>query len=613
MIKARPRIEVRVPREIVPGTDVSTLVVLHARRPVEVEHVDVELRATEHASLGDGASRTLELLHLGARLSEARVLPAGRTELPVRIPLPPWAPPSHRGRYGRIEYALRVHVSIAWWPDRRADYELHVVPVPVESPEVTPALYSADPSGPRGNEPHAELSLASTWTRAGELVSGALALHNVRHQRYTRATIALVAEETVHLGGRAKPLEMVRYAIPIGLDGAGEGEPVPFQFRVPTDAPPELLSEPRPVGASLVTVGWALEVQIGVGWGSGLTLRAPFRVLPRSLDPRDAPKLDRAPPTVGSSRLNALWSAVGTTHGLVLEGDVLRGRIGATELSIRRDHRGREGIYLVAEIEHPPLHLDLAVEPASALRQMMGGDVTAGDVSWDRDHHVVARDPAQAQKVLQALLPWLKAVRLRRLDDRGAVIEERDAGQVRERLDMFLVMARELAQALERERTTLPPPTGMEAALAEWRALARTLSGPLETARLFVRGTLGTFDAEVRLAFDGRGRPLCTWLTVDTPTPFGREHVFAWYAQQGPASDAIAARFRGPTAEHVTVLAEGASELAIEPEHLVVRLPFALGLPDAEGRAQGAAYAERKLERMAQLALALRGVAAPYR
>lgn len=591
----------------------TALVVLHARRPVEVEHVEIVLRAVERASIDDHTSRAVELFHLGAVLHEAGVLAAGRTELPVRIPLPAWAPPSHRGRYGRIEYALRVNVSIPWWPDRRADYELRVVPHPVESPEVTPALYSSDPSGPRGNEPHAELSLASTWTRVGDLVSGALALHNVSHQRYTRATVALVAEETAHLGRRATPLELARYAIQLGLDDAREGEPIPFRFRVPDEAIPELPMAPRPVGPSLVTVGWALEVQIGVGWGSGLTLRAPFRVLPRSSDPTDAPKLDRAPPTVGSTRLQAMWSAVGTTHGLVLEDDLLRGRIGDTELTIRRDHRGRDGIYLVAEITHPPLHLDLAVEPASALRQMMGGDVTAGDVSWDRDHHVVARDAAQAQKVLQALLPWLKAVRLRRLDDRGAVIEERDAGQVRERLDAFLATTRSFAQALERERATLPPPTGMEAALPEWRALARTLSGPLETARLFVRGTLGTFDAEVRLAFDGRGRPLCTWLTVDTPTPFDREHVFAWYAQQGPASDAIAARFRGPTAEHVTALAEGASELAIEPERLVVRLPFPLGLPDAEGRAQGAAYAERKLERMAQLALALRGVAAPYR
>ncbi len=53
--------------------------------------------------------------------------------------------------------------------------------------------------------------------------------------------------------------------------------------------------------------------------------------------------------------------------------------------------------------------------------------------------------------------------------------------------------------------------------------------------------------------------------------------------------------------------------MSVEPERLMVCLPAPLGVATKEGRLIAVAQAERRLERMAQLATLLRGNAGPYR
>jgi len=319
LLKTRPRIRARVPNEIRPGDQLLATVLLDCKREVEVDFVDVVVEGTEGWRIGGGqnsVSRRLTLLRLGARLCDERTLPEGETELSVRIPLPDDAPPSYRGSASKIDYELRVHASVPWWPDRRSAFELHVAPPERPSPDTTTHVYSSDPDGPRGQEAHVELSLASTWTRVGDVVSGALALSNVRYNRYSEIKVGLRGVETIYDAGRVRgEREYMRYQIRLGAEQAREGEMIPFRFRLPDDAMADLAWAPRPNGATgLCSLRWELELVVGIRWGSDLTLRVPFAVLPRSARPGDAP-LRLAPPTVGSDRLRAIWGtdAIRTT------------------------------------------------------------------------------------------------------------------------------------------------------------------------------------------------------------------------------------------------------------------------------------------------------------
>jgi hypothetical protein len=613
LLKTRPKIRARVPNEIRPGDSFLATVLLDCRREVEVDFVDVVVEGTEGWRVGSGnhtVSRRLTLVRLGARLCGARTLPEGRTELSVRIPLPPDAPPSYRGQAAWIDYELQVHASVPWWPDRRAAFEIHVAPPERRSPATTTQVYSSDPQGPREREAHAELSLASTWTRAGDLVSGALALSNVRHNRYSEIAVGLRGVETLYDGGRRRSdRESMRYQIRLGAEQVGEGEMIPFRFRLPDDAMAELAWAPRPGGtAGLCSLQWELEVVVGIRWGSDLTLRVPFGVLPRSARPGDAPPR-LAPPTVGSDRLRAIWAGVGEPHGLRYDAQSLVGRFGETTLAIRRDHMGRGGIFVVAELRYPKLHLELEVEPASSVQKMVGGGARIGDPSWDRDHYVLARDEAQVAEVLRAIVPALRNASLRRMDDEQLVVEVRDSGQSRARMERFAAAAVALARAFETVRRDLPPPPAMAPALEAWRALARRLNGALETARMRVEGRLGALGAEARIAFDGAGQPMTTWLSVRPPSPLDDEHRFHWVAADGAIEAAMGERFEGEARELLKIVGDGARELEIEPARLALCLPAPVGLPGALDAAQ----TERRLSRMARLVSILRGPTGPYR
>ncbi len=271
---------------------------------------------------------------------------------------------------------------------------------------------------------------------------------------------------------------------------------------------------------------------------------------------------------------------------------------------------------MIAELTYPELFLDLTVEPASAARKMVGGGVLVGDREWDRDHYVLARDEAQSSQVLRRLLPALAGARLRRLGDHELVVELRDAGQSRARLKRFARGAVALARLMETTRQELPPPSGMHEVLEDWRALARTLGAPLETARMRVEGQLGAHPVEVRLAFDAEGRPLHTWLSVRPAAPFDASQCVTWSVASESAVDFVARQFRGSLGELATIVCDGAREVSIEPERMMVCLPAPLGLAhrDAgDGERIPVVSAERRLERMAQLTTLLRGNAGPYR
>lgn len=635
ILKSRPRVRVRVPSEIRPGDEFRATVVLDCKRAVDVGSVSVRLEGTDRWTIGSGdhaVSRRNDFLSLGAELCGERKLPKGRTELSVYIPLPETAPPTFKGSAARIEYTLHVHVAIPWWPDRRAAFDVFVAPPEVPSLAPQNALYSSNPNGPVGQEPHCEVSVASVWTRSGDIVSGALALANVAHNRYSEVRVGLRGVETIYDAGKVRTeREYMRYQIRLGAEQVTEGEMIPFRFRLPPEAAAEMPWGMRPNGQPpLSSLAWQLEVVVGIRWSQDLTLRVPFRVLPASSRPGDAPSR-LAPPTVGSDRLRELWQTIGAQHGLQYDTQTLVGQLGGTTLAIRRDLTGRRGVFVVAELTYPELHLALDVAPATKMQMMVGGGARIGDAQWDRDHYVRARDEGQAAEVLKAVVPAMRGGTLRRMDDRRLTIEVRDTGAQRPRMEQFVAASAELARTFEGVRQALPPPPVMRDALTAWRELAGRIAGTLEPARMRVEGQLATMAAEVRLSFDEKGQPLGTWLAVATPTPLDASHAIR-VVGGAEAGAQLASRFEGETLELLRIIGHGALELAVEPDRVAIGLPFLFGLPaDAPSAAAARALptitlteqppalpmtpalAEQRLNRLAALITLLRGQAGPYR
>ena len=610
ILKSRPKIRVRVPNEVRPGESFLAVVLLDCRRAVETDFVRVTLRGTERWVYGSGNAaqqRATEFLSLEATLSEERVYESGSTELPVRFPLAASAPPSFSGRAASISYELKVHVSVPWWPDRVAEFEIHVAPQERPSPKTEVAIFSSSPSGPPDRGPHVELGVSSQWVRSGGVVSGALALSNVEHNRYSEVQVGLLGFEVLHGGVQLRELEYLRYQIRLGAEQAAEGERIPFRFRLPDDAMCELAPAARPNGAApLVSVYWKLEVVVGVRWASDLTVRVPFAVLPRSPRPGDAPAR-LAPPTVGSDRLRELWTQVGEELGLRYEAQSLVVQKGETRLLVARDHAGRGGVHVVAELTYPELHLDLDVRPATSIQRAVGGGVRVGAPEWDREHWVSARDAEQAAAALAQLVPILGPAQVRRMDDRRCVVAVRDAGVSARRLDGFVRASLELAEAIERLRLDLPPPPAMAAAVPTWRRLADRMSARLETARMRILGRVGELGVEVRVAFDAKGQPQWTWLGVESPSAIDSSKQGRWSAPEPVES--FVETFDGEAAELARIVVEGAAEVQVEHDRVALRFDGRMG---DDGGPSGDRV-EQRLGRMARLVTLLRGAQGPYR
>lgn len=627
LIKTRPKVRVQVPAEIRAGDQVRANVRLDCKRAVPVDWVDLTLTGIERWVVGGGKHTVAEqrtLCRLKARLCEERELPAGMTDLPVSIPLPADLPPSFKGERAFISYTLTVHASVPWWPDRRASFEILVVPPPQPSPPNEPRRYSTDPDGPVGTEPHVEMSLSTDWTRAGDRVTGALALQNTEHNRYSEISVALVGTLQYFRGASSYATrEYLRYQIRLGAERATDGEMIPFRFRLPDDTAPDLPARPRPGGLrGVIELDWSFELTVGVRWGNDVKLRVPFKVLPRSERSTDAPSR-LAPPAIGSDRLRDLWTSIGEPLGLRYEMQQLTTQLGDTELRIRRDHLGRDGIHLVVELSYPELHLGLEVEPATRVQRLVGGGTQIGVSGWDKEHYVRARDEAQVAEVLRALVPEMNNARLRRMDDTRLVVQVRDGGSSGARLERFARGAMGLGRALERVRAAMPPPSALAGVVDEWQTLADRLGAPLELARMRIAGTVGVAPAEVRVAFDEDGEPFCTWLSVEATTPLDEAHRFRLLARDDDPRARIAQRFEGDAVGLLETLAHGASEIEITPERITAQLPAPMGLtrqpPWIQIREQtpkakpDAASVEQRLGRLAQLAQILKGQAGPYR
>ena len=497
-LKRRPGIKLRLPQEIRPGGPFSGEVILEASRPVPLESLTVSLRGKEWAEIGQDhprLSRTLMLVEQGGVLSGPTELAAGATRYRVSFQLPGDAPPSYRGVAAGTEYTIDVHAAIPWWPDAKENFEVIVLPPPrLDDRPGRAQLFSSAPGGPDGEEAYVEGSLGASVMAAGDCLSGAVALGNVRSNRYKNVTVALIAWQSLLIDHHRDEREVARYQLVLPVDHPGELAPIRFDLRVPQD---ELPATSR---SHLWEVRWFFEVKAEVRWGSDVILRVPVTLLPRPPGSDAGAERTFAPPSVGSERVQALWRETAKELGLTYQGEAIRGRTGGlttTEFSIHREHRGKAGVHLVALLRYPSLGLDLEI---ARQQRLLGGarGVPLGDRVFDKKYRVRLREPAQAEAFAASVLPALKGFATVTADDTGARLEQKDSGQSPRRLRAFVERVSWLARALVAVRVHLPPPEAFQATAPAWRALAERLKGQLHAGGMAILGELDGLPIEVR-------------------------------------------------------------------------------------------------------------------
>ena len=615
VIKKRPEISLLLPRTIHPGGSFEACVVLQAAREVPLDWVRVELRGVEQATFGSGKNsrrKRHRLLHQRAELCGAQTLPAGKNELRCRIRLPADLPASFKGRRAAIRYEMVVRASIPWWPDARESFVVQVTPLP-GSPRPQPARFASE--GPHGTDPYLEGSLSSSVLWPGATLTGAVALSNVAYNRYRDVKLSLYGREAVASGWSSHESKVQRYELRVRPPGDHvEGRPIPFSFAIPAQLTPAYRAE-------LSRLDWFFEVRAMIRLGSDLSLLLPMELVaaPESGAARE-PTIN-APPTVGSPRLQVLWRSVAAEVGLEQVGAQMQGRVGQrVSVKIRREHRGRKGLHLVAELRYPQLHLELQLRPATGLRKHLGGGVLTGDATWDRDNYLLGRNAPQLSDFIARLQPALRPFQLAQMDDTHLLVEHRGSGQKAAALRAFAGQVVELARALEGALGAIVPPgaPGLDWDLPAWKACARRLSGALETARMAVpEGSLDGQPASLVSAWlvgDADEEPLGTTelslrhgaalgsaleLTMDRDTDGLR-----WARGGAPVALDQISELTVEARTQLEALAARVGALTLSPETIRASIPGLL-LDPAPGL--------EALDAAARLGLLLRRSAGPYR
>ena len=525
ILKSRPNVQVRVPSTILPGDAVVAQVTLDAKSEIPVDFVDVTLEGKDEVNVGQSNQPrwvSSDLLRLRARVLEAGTLACGKTALRCSFAVPKDLPPSYRGQTAACSYVLTVHVSIPWWPDRKASFDINVMPPRVTPPQPRTATYGSHPQGPQGNELTIECSLSDHVLEPNGELRAAIALGNLSHHRVRYVSVALVAAERIRDRGHGRRFTETpgrRYVMRLPIpETLRNGESIPFRMKVPERLPPSWRSE-------LWQLEWFVDVQAHVRLGRDETIRIPVVVVP----PGSAPQVERrAPPVIGSERVSAIWSQVAGSLGMQLEGESMRARVHDTDVLIRREHRGADGIFLVGELSFPSLHLGLDGGLSSGFRRIVGGGVQSGQAVWDRRHYLAARHPAQFGPMLRTLMPALVEVDLYDIDDEQAVIQSREAGLTLGPLQKFASRSLALARSLHDARQQIPPPPGMESVIADWRLLAEKLEGRLETARMAVFGSIDGARIEIVTSWDPDGEAVATTLSTEPSVPPREEQLIEW-------------------------------------------------------------------------------------
>ena len=576
----RPEVQLFLPREVRSGDHFELEVRARAKRPVRVGPVTVRVL---------GSAWLQPILALRAIVYEGGELPAGESRWRCRVELPRDLPPSFHGTRLRIAYRAETHVDIPFWPDREAGFELPVLPHEQPLPNETPYHFSTRPEGPLGGRPHLEGIVDRRVLAIGDSIAGRVALSNLAAVRYSSLEVALVAFES--LAAEREGAEGQRFVLALPLPLA-DGEPVSFHMRVPTVTP----TFQSPYGA----LRWKLVVSARHARG---TLEVPIPIELRAADPNaTARRLVPALPSIGSARVAKLWARVGAEHGFSLQDGALSWRQRGLAVDVGREHRGREGVVLVARVTWPELGLGLRGGPRSALGRLLGSLSLEGESvpgSFFVDHALESRFAAQGRSALRMLIPGsLGAVKVAELTDAGARLELDGASEDPGSLSRFLAYARALAENAEDLPERVPPPDPLVQAMPAWEAWAATLAeAQLDRVMLGLEGVFEGVRVRVGHVMVA-GEDLFASVAVLADAPLDPCFVAR------DSVDLVAISKLDAEARTLATAVLEAGDLEVREDHVELRITATVGDP---------ARLEGLLRKLARLAARLRRGAGPYR
>jgi len=351
--------------------------------------------------------------------------------------------------------------------------------------------------------------LDDTVVSVNDVLTGAVALGNVAHARYSGLTLVLAPTLVMRRGNAEEYRQALeRYEMQVPVGEPEEGRPIPFRMRIPSVSPS--------TKNELFQLEWSLEVRAARGFYADLVLSIPIVILPQRSSGGPEPTR-RAPPTVGSERLARVWDAVAGRTGLAREDEELCGRVDEVDVRIRRVDRPRRGMVLTAELRFPSLGLGLDGGARGGFQRLFSPTgVELGDDVWDARHYLAGRDPEQVRAFAHFLAPALTQMQVADLDDEHFTLEVKSAGLSPAPLESFARASLRLAGLVKGARAAIPPPRGFR--LEAWRAAAQALSGKLENARMIVTGELEGHPATLETHW-AESSPRETTLTLKPRVP----------------------------------------------------------------------------------------------
>jgi hypothetical protein len=584
-MRSRPKVKTYLrPAIAAPGSALDVEVVLTSASETPIDFVELKLEGRESVQFGKyGASHVFlrqKVLH------GARTLGVGDHRLGGRFELPPGLMPSYRGSAANVLYALDVHVSIPWWPDRRQRFMIPVAPRPAQFPP-TPHTFLSTLEGPKGTAPFLEVALDSTTLEIGGELAGAVSVSNTRRTQVRGVDLFLVGTERATQGYGSTEARRVRWRL---LERPPEeGSPVPFRVALGRGIGIGLIG-------SLFELTWHLEAIADVVWGFDAKLIMPVTLVPPATVTAGSKDPRRWVAPVGRERRALTWATVAEKLGLAndAEQERMTATLGAIDLAITLQDRGAEGLHALATLRWPDLGLDLQVEPRS-LTDLFVREVDLGPSEAARRVTVRAREDAQARAVLGDATDALAAVKEVHLDDAGGTLAAPGGAPTVPQLEAFVTAALAATRALAFGVARVPPPQAMATCVAAWEAFAQSHGARLVVGAMRIRDVrLGTEVGEIVTLWRGAGEIEGTAVRVAMSPPLD--------APLDLDSPALSQEARD-LARAITADARG------------VRLgPDALEALVA-GPLEDLASVEPLLERLAMLARAVRGApaAGPYR
>jgi hypothetical protein len=570
LLRTRPSLRLRAPRDVVPGVPFEIAVLLDARESVEIEWCDVSLIGREFL-----ASVTDVIPRMGARLSGPRVLPVGTTTLPCRLTLPEGAIRSKQGPGTRVSYAVSVHASVPWWPDARGEFALHVIGRPGEPVEGRGRVAVSRLEGPVEGAPYAELSVSTDVVELDGVIDARVSMRDVGD---ATVTLSLVAYETE--GGVQR--RTASWTLPASASAS-------LAFRIPRDVTPTM-------SGRHFTLDYWLVAEARGAISSVVTASVAIRVV----DPGGASTTSRmVAPHVGDTRLEELFTAVGAAEGATVEpGPVLVVRRGAVEARATRE-LGRDGTRLAVRVTYPPLHLDLHVYERSLLALAGDGRRVAREAGLGPRCVVKARDHEQASTMLERLASRLERARAIEMDDTSLRYDVPTSANDRQTVGRVI---RDMSVLAETLALPVPLPSALAGATHAWGHLARELGGTLEGGRARVVAMNDDASVEVQTTFDVRGTPCGTRVATRPARELRLDAPIVLEDGALPAHVGI-----GPDARTAAERLAKLGRLRVDATEIVIIIDAPLGLALPVGRAKEIVDGSRRL------AAALRPTSGPFR